>query len=948
MRREIGFMFCMAVAVFIVSGCGNRKTQSTEPAKEQKAGVSGKHQNDSLAPKKGEAVNFKLVANGQPAVKILLSDDSSTIDDKAASMLKDALDKGTGLDFKIVKESSYTGGSVISLGETVLYKKSGIKPKIDLDAEGYMIAEKNGNLFLIGGRKRGSISPAIALIEEDLGGRLYAAIDGLQMPELAETVTVSLREYVPQILVRTMFQYESFDAEFQLFNRVGTSDSGREKVPAKWGGFTALPKEFFVHTCDKLLPNELYFDKHPEYFSLVGGRRIKQGHGGGGHLCWTNPDVRKIVTARVLKELKTYYPYGLFDISPNDSSGGFCQCDKCQAIAKREGSEAGPLLDFINYVAGEVKKEYPHVKITTLAYAESKTPPKNLRPADNVIIRLANELSAHYPMFSIDDNDEFLPYLQGWNRLGANIFIWDYVVNYGGWPMPWPNLEVIDRNIDIYAENGVRAIFLQSSHYGFGENQGRLRSWVYSQKMWDPSRKMQDLVRDFNYGYFGKAGYLMQEYSDLLLNEWKLYHKTHKLKDSTRRTIKLSDKYYSKANAIFQKALKLAADDKPLLEKIEFEYISVLFYRLEILGVIDDSDKAAYIKDLELFKELTTKYKVDWITERTTKTSARIVEWKRKYNIVSAGDKPVVMVLGAKDATKVGNGAKRYDDISAPGGMVIKLPVAGKEWAVQWVFGSALFNDTEYSVRIQIRADKKQNSGPAVGFGIYSIESKKVPLKGVIYAEDIVDGGYGWFECGNINGSDAASAYFYLSQRNDSSIKNIYITAVEFIPKGKKGFTASAKPKVHSAAPATAVVATPVPASGVVVFTADTADLRGTFRRIEGAVSVPPASKAWNGKWKIASKLPVGTYNARAYIKVTGPKAGFGVRFGIYSPLANKSLLNSISPVTGMTSGTYQWLDLGMVNITVSDPGAYLFVSSGGDNSFDSLLVKSVEFKKSM
>lgn len=944
MTKYIGLGLCMAMVLVLTTGCGDRRGEG-KPAVSDKAVKAGQRET-VLSPKGERRFDLELINAGKPAFQILVPENPSSVVEKAASLLKNALKDGTGVDFEVVEENDYNGGALISLGETELYKKSGLKPGIDLDAEGYMINEKNGNLFLIGGWKRGAISPVIALIEEDLGGRFYAAIDGLQMPKLAATESLVLREYVPQLLVRTMFQSESFDADFQLFNRVGTSDAGKEMVPEKWGGYTALPKEYFVHTCDKLLPNKEYFDEHPEYFSLVDGRRIHQGHGGGGHFCWTNPDVRKIVTARVLKELKTYHSYGLFDISPNDSAGGFCQCDNCQAIAKREGSEAGPLLDFINAVAGEVKKEYPHVKITTLAYAESKMPPKTLRPADNVIIRLANESSAHYPMFSIDDNDVFMPYLEGWNKLGANIFIWDYVVNYGGWPMPWPNLEVIDRNIDIYVANGVTALFLQSSHYGPGENQGRLRSWVYSKKMWDPSRKMQDLVRDFNYGYFGKAADLMQEYSDLLFDEWKLYHKTHKLKDSTRRTIKLSDEYYSKADAIFQKALALAADDKELLEKIEFEYISIIFYRLEVLGVVDDSDKESYIKDMELFEKLTTKYKVEWITEKTAKTSARILEWKRKYNIVSAGDKPVTMVLGAKEATKVGNGAQRYDDITVPGGIVIKLPTAGKEWALQWIFGSALFNDTEYSVRIQIRADKKKNSGPAFGFGIYSMSLKKVPLKGVVYAEDIPDGGYTWYECGNINGSDAPSAYFYLSQIEDSSVENVYITAVEFIVKGDKGFTAAAKPKVRSAVPVAVSEVTPLPANGTVAFTAATADLRGKFRRIGGAVSVPPTSKAWNAKWKLAGKLPAGTYSARAYVKVTGPKAGFGIRFGIYSPQGSDMWLNAILPVAGMPSGTYQWIDLGIADIKTNDPEAYLFVASGGDNSFDSLLVKSVEFKK--
>ena len=900
--------------------------------------------NDShsvLSPRDGEPVKVNLLRNGQPAFEILLPAAPSTIDQKAASILKNALDVGTGSSFTIIKEPKAPHGAVFSIGKTKLYSHSGLKPSIELGAAGYMIQRKNGNFFLIGDNKRGAISPVIALVEEDFGERLYAVVDGLQMPRLASEQIIMLREYRPVFTVRTMFQSESFNAEFQLFNRVGASDSRFEYVPASWGGYTALPKKYFVHTCWQLLPNDKYFATHPEYFSLVNGKRIHQGHGGGGHLCWTNPDVRRIVTAKVLKELTTYHSYRLFDISPNDSSGGFCQCKNCQAIAQREGSEAGPLLDFVNCVAQKVKKKYPHVKITTMAYAESKQPPKQLRPADNVIIRLANEYSAHYPMFNIDDHNKFLPLLKGWNDIGADIFIWDYVVNYGGWPMPWPNLEVIDHNIDVYAKNGVKALFLQSSHYGPGENQGRLRAWVYAQKMWDPRRKIADLVREFNYGYFGKVASLMQEYSDLLLNEWKLYRKNHKVTDSTRRILKLSNNYYPKASQIFKQALKLAAGDKKLLDKVEYEYISILFYRLEFLSPKNKADKKQYIKDLELFSKLADKFKVRRITENSTTTPTRIIEWKRKNNIVSEGDLPVIITLGAKDATRVGNGSKRYDDISVPGGKVIKLPMDGKEWAVQWFFGSCLFNNTTYKARIQVRIDKKHNSGLAIVGGIYSVSLKKNALNIKIDADKLPESGFKWIDCGTFNGSDAASAYFFLAQYANSAASNVYITGIEFIPQGVKlGTKAVRKVTVKKAVYTTNGKAK--------TFTATAFKVEKAAKLISNAgnrvVAIASTDKGWNTQLKLPGKVTPGKYHILLNAKVIGPKSGYGIRVAIYSPQAKKCILETmVSTMTLPQSDQYQWIDCGDVT-TTSDPRAYLFIAGYGDSSFKQLLIKSVEF----
>ncbi len=582
-----------------------------------------------LAPKKGQKRVIALLNNGEPAFKILIPDNPSTIDLKAAEMLKAALDAGTGKQFKIVKESSYSNGAVFSLGATALLKKSGIKPTKPLALEGYLIKAQGGNIFMLGGTLHGTISPVIALIEEDFGDRFYDRQAGLKMPKLTAKQPVTSREYVPVFPVRTMFQFESFDKEYQLFNRVGSFTSSYDFIPPEWGGSIKLPKQYFVHTFWKLLPNKEYFKTHPEYFALVDGKRKKQGHSGGGEMCLTNPDVRRIVLAKVLAELKNYHQYGMFDISANDNTTkSFCECPNCQALVKREGSQAGPLIDFVNYIANEVVKVYPNVKITTLAYKETKQPPQKLRPNKNVIVRVANDTALRpYPICYIDDDIKFKQNIAQWRQAGTQLFIWDYMVSFLAWPMPRPNLEVIDKNIDYYAKNGIYGLFLQSSHYGVGENQGKLRAWVYAHKMWDPSRKMVELIHDFNYGYFGKAAPLMQEYSDLLAAEWRKFYQTHKFKE----VFVFSKTYYPQALAIFTRALKLTANDPVLHAKIELEFISPLFYRLEMMPPKNQAERDSYRRDLELFAKLTKKYQVKWISEGKTKTPKRLKEWRSKY-----------------------------------------------------------------------------------------------------------------------------------------------------------------------------------------------------------------------------------------------------------------------------------------------------------------------------
>ncbi len=736
---------------------------------------------NSLAPAGESRFTLTLTRGGRAALTILLPSESSEIEEKAAHLLKEALDKGTGGDFPIIKESDYVKGPVISLGQTALFDQSGLLPSSDLGKDGYSISEKGGTLFLTGGSRRGAISPVIALIEEDLGGRFYSRQEGLNMPTLSPRQMVVLREYTPTFTIRSMFQSESFDREFQLFNRVGSFTSKYDRVPEKWGGTTRLPEEFFVHTFVKLLPNEVYFDDHPEYFALIDGKRKPQGHSGGGEFCLTNPDVRRIVTDRVLDELKTFHSFGLFDVSPNDNTDpSFCECPNCAAIESREGSEAGPLIDFVNTVADEVFKVYPEVKITTLAYKQSRTPPKSLRPNKNVVVRLANDsVLFPYPIIYIEEDDGFIQNLEDWKKTGAQLMIWDYMANFRAWPMPRPNLEVIGRNIEVYAEYGLFGLFLQSSNYGVGENQGKLRAWLYSKKMWDPSIKTEDLIRDFNYGYFGKAGHLMQTYSELLSREWQGFHDSHDFDEK----FGFSTDFYPKARSIFDEALELASECPELRAKIELEFVSILFFRLETMAPAGDADRMSYQADLEKFVELTERYDVEWISERETRTRQRIQEWRRKYAIgTGTPEEPVSLRFDRDNITLLGDGAAVVDDVYAPDGRAIKLLIQGESRSLQWFFGSALLDGVQYSVRVQIRAERTKAEGPAVGFGIVVTGVEEDALAGVIDSSDLADLGYSWVECGEVNGSDAPAAFFYISQVSDSSVRYVYVSAIEITP----------------------------------------------------------------------------------------------------------------------------------------------------------------------
>src|SRR4030042_996518 len=91
-------------------------------------------------------------------------------------------------------------------------------------------------------------------------------------------------------------------------------------------------------------------------------------------LCLSNPDVLKIITERIRKKMRENPEYLIYDVSQNDGAEP-CQCDKCQAIVKKEGSESGIMIWFVNQVAEAIEEEFPDKFIGTLAYRYQRTAP---------------------------------------------------------------------------------------------------------------------------------------------------------------------------------------------------------------------------------------------------------------------------------------------------------------------------------------------------------------------------------------------------------------------------------------------------------------------------------------------------------------------------------------------------------------------------------------------
>jgi hypothetical protein len=456
------------------------------------------------------AADLELAIGGRTDYVIVVARDASPSERHGAQELARFLKEMSGADFRVLQEGGRVLEKAILVGRgPTVESLVGAAEFRGLGDDGFLIRVCGQRLILAGGRQRGSMYACYSLLEDILGCRWYTSTVSVipKKPTIRIPAGLSVRE-VPSFENRDPFYFDAFDADWAARNRSTANHSRLDET--RGGKIAYFP---FVHSFEMLVPPGEYYDKHPEYFSLVDGKRLKEH----SQLCLTNPDVLRIATERVLQWMEAHPEAKIFSVSQNDW-GNPCQCESCQAVVRREGSESGPLLEFVNAIARETRKRFPDRLIDTLAYQYTKEPPRTVRPEPNVRVRLCPiEACVAHPFEQCQRNAVFVDVLKRWTDITDNLYVWHYVVNFRCYQQPVPNLRELAADIPMYARHGVKGLFLQGMYQEGGNGElCELRSWVMAKMLWNANRDTNVLVDDFLNGYYGPAAPAMRRYIDLM------------------------------------------------------------------------------------------------------------------------------------------------------------------------------------------------------------------------------------------------------------------------------------------------------------------------------------------------------------------------------------------------------------------------------------------------
>ena len=154
--------------------------------------------------------------------------------------------------------------------------------------ESFSYCNKGKDILIYGGSLRGTMYGVMSFLENEFGCRWYTPSVSV-IPEKSEMMFDRFfHSGKPGIRVRNDFYYEAFDPIWAARNKVNGSMTSRQQP----GGVESY---WSVHTFYPLMPPAEFFADHPEYYSLIDGKRIHER----AQLCLSNPDVLRIITERI-------------------------------------------------------------------------------------------------------------------------------------------------------------------------------------------------------------------------------------------------------------------------------------------------------------------------------------------------------------------------------------------------------------------------------------------------------------------------------------------------------------------------------------------------------------------------------------------------------------------------------------------------------------------------
>ena len=746
------------------------------------------------------ADKLPIAQNGQTSYRIVLPENASPVLNTAARELSEHLNKITGASFPVVDETAATDGPALFIGPVKAAKGVFAEPSFsDAKPDTTVISFRGNDVFLNGAPTSGPLYAVYTFLEDYCGVRWWSLGES-DIPK-APNLAVERREYsyAPTLISREAFYRNSRPC----VQAARTKSNGHfSLLKPEYGDHRYIIGQ--VHTFGQFLPPAKYYAEHPEWYSLIKGKR--SSHAQNNQLCLTNDEMTaefiKVCLERIAKRPTAY----AISVSQNDSHGDcICECERCKELRKRLGSKTDAELWFVNKVAAAIEEKYPHIYVDTIAYHYTSAPPKTVRPRRNVVIRFC-PIGANFAQ-SIEsgpDNAEIRKNLDGWADAAPKLFIWNYVCNFKNYLFPHPNYRHLADDIRFFIRKGAIGIFEQGDS---GCNVGdfvRPRAWILQKLLWNPEQDEKELAKTFFSGYYGDAGPYLLEYLNFLCDlverknvnlpciydtpefflDYNDIIQARKLYSKAEEAVRGNEKYASRVrrerlgldlayldNVATNIRRKRILGEQFPIDRVELDLISKEFIQLT------DFWKAGQFRELVAFADYARVMRQRLMAAMDTE-QWHVREDIRQMPMTEWDYLPPSFAIHVR----VGSWSFFIKDPLAPCGQALRIPNTHNQWTFQGHLPEYYAKAHEkWRFLVELRCDAKVDFGDAVSFGIYDEIGKKGLYTRTVKVSELANEHYTVIETPPVSLGEKQMFWCAAVVRPPEEVANVFISSITMV-----------------------------------------------------------------------------------------------------------------------------------------------------------------------
>ncbi len=554
---------------------------------------------------------------------VIIPDNAPGSTRRAAGDFTEYVEKSSGVKLPITASGKNVRDRIyIGTLDTLKNVPADIRAKLDKSCQpdAFFIRVKGHELWIVGKDRVAELYGTAQFLERELGVRWFKAADAEDSGEyVPERKRIVLKDF--DWFREPAFKWRKLDnchAYWNWIPRNGMIWAVRSGYQIGFPYNIRMPytqemADFFYSissrdsmylegghgTFSSAIPAEKYFKTHPEYFTMLNGKRqLFCGNQTGYYqYCISNPEVQQLVADFILRLAAEYRPKEFrFNFGMTDLSTGWCECPECR---KLDGPGSYDHLNIsrrfhavVNRIAQLVRQKNPAVRLSEWAYNTYRELPDCpvLNPPLTVNYCIHGRCYAHL----LDDPDCLrnaprLAELKGWLKRSGDVYTYEYYVATPPFYVPREHQQAHD--LRLYKKLGMagykeEALFADSRFVQAVYN-GQAKpeiipeifpsnwQWLYvtGKLLWDPELNVDELLEDVESKYYRQAWPAMKKYHALRRNLWAAAPNCmgYPTGDQRRPMLLNAPGSREKLLAYLAEAQKLAAGDKTVLKRIELD-----------------------------------------------------------------------------------------------------------------------------------------------------------------------------------------------------------------------------------------------------------------------------------------------------------------------------------------------------------------------------------------